>query len=275
MSGSTADQIAALNVAIPQLETAMNADIASGDTAAAAPIETTLSADLANLVTLNALCLARDTHVLTDRGEVLVQDLKVGDLVVTPHGAGECMPVRWIGRQHYTGPRAVYGQPVLVRAGALGNGLPYRDLRVSGDHSLFLDGYLVPARLLVNEISIIAETGHAEVEYFNLEFDCHTVLLAEGMETESYLDCGNRARFDNAGEPCAWLASRSSRDSSAWLDGSAFAALLWDGRELAALRTRLVGLAINLPLPTVTAPSQVLPAFMHANTSSMMAAAPL
>jgi hypothetical protein len=279
MSGSVADQIAALNADITALNTQIAIDLSSNppNTAGAAALQLQVSADVANIASLNAsLCLARDTHVLTDRGEVLVQDLKVGDLVVTPHGASECMPIRWIGRQRYTAARMVYGQPVLVRAGALGNGLPHRDLRLSADHSVFLDGHLVPVRLLVNAISIIAETHHTEIEYFNPEFDQHTVLIAEGMETETYLDCGNRPRFDNFAEPSAWLASRPSRDGSAWVDGSAFAPLLWEGPKLAALRTRLTNLAVHLamPLPANAAPREAFtPAFIIANPPSNMPAA--
>lgn len=228
------------------------------------------------IVTSSAICFAGGTRILTDRGEVLVQDLKVGDFVVTPYGSNECMPVRWIGRQRFFGSRMHHGKPVLVRAGALGDGLPLRDLRVSGDHSLLFDGKLVPARLLVNELSIIVEAGHTEIEYYNLEFDRHTVIFAEGIEAESYLECGNRFRFDNGNEPCDWLTGRASHDASAWVDGSAFAPVLWEGPQLGALRARLAAIAMQLATPIPAAspmPDIPAPAFIVASGPPVMAAA--
>ena len=278
MSGSIADQISVLNADILGLNAQIAVDTVSNP-GAVAGLQLQVSTDQAQIAQLEVgMCLARDTHVLTDRGEVLVQDLEVGDLVVTPYGSSECMPVRWVGRQSFAGTRMVYNQPVLIRAGALGDGLPHRDVRLSADHSLFVDGHLVTVRLLVNEISIIAETCHTEIEYYNPEFDQHTVLIAEGMEVETYLDCGNRFRFDNAKEPCEWLASRAPRDASAWLDGSAFGPLLWEGPKLTALRTRLAGIAMQLALPmpataAITASDSLTPAFIHANPPSTMEAA--
>lgn len=188
------------------------------------------------------ICYLAGTHILTDRGEVPVEKLRVGDLLVTPHGPEECMAIRWIGRQHLEGACVAYGQPVLIRMGALGSGIPHKDLRVSGDHCLFLDGNLVPARLLVNNSTIVVESHHVILDYINIEFDRHTILIAEGIEAESYLDCGNRARFDNAFEVNEWLSSRTERDATAWFH-HAFALPIWDGARLDALRTRIAGWA--------------------------------
>ena len=44
--------------------------------------------------------------------------------------------------------------PVVVRKGALADNVPYRDLRVTKGHSLFLDGVLIPVEFLVNHRSI-------------------------------------------------------------------------------------------------------------------------
>ncbi len=186
------------------------------------------------------ICYLAGTHVLTDRGEVLVEMLRVGDSVVTPRDLNECMVVRWTGRQHLEGACVAHGQPVLIRLGALGGGMPFRDLRVSGDHCLYLDGNLVPARLLVNNTTIVVETHHLALDYINVEFDRHTVMIAEGVEAESYLDCGNRARFDNATEPCEWLSTRMERDATAWFH-HAFALPVWEGAGLDVLRARLAG----------------------------------
>ncbi len=176
-------------------------------------------------------------------------------MVVTPRAKNDdAMPIRWIGRQHYEGQRALFEQPVLVRADAFGPGQPHRDLMVSGDHCLFIDGHLIPAKLLVNGATIVAQAGHQQIDYFNVELDDHTILLAEGLESESYLDCGNRMRFDNCDEANEWVKTRGYRDSSVWNDGTAFATPLWTGPVLEAIRARLAAKAAEVPGSLFTAP---------------------
>ena len=140
-----------------------------------------------------------------------------------------------MGRQRFEGNAARFTQPILIRAGALGEGMPHRDLRVSSDHCLHLDGRLVPAKLLVNGASIVLDKGHEVLNYVNIELDQHSVIIAEGIESESYLDCGNRSRFHNADKGADWVASRPVGSDAAWHDGRAFAQPLWDGPELAVL----------------------------------------
>jgi hypothetical protein len=190
-------------------------------------------------VTSTPICYAHGTHILTDRGEVLIENLKVGDLVVTPNANSPTAEIRWIGRQHFEGNAARFTQPILVRAGALGEGLPHRDLRVSHDHCLHLDGRLVPAKLLVNGASIVLDKGHEVLDYVNIELDRHSVILAEGIESESYLDCGNRSRFHNADEGADWVASRPAGSDAAWHDGRAVTQPLWDCPALASLVERI------------------------------------
>jgi hypothetical protein len=76
--------------------------------------------------------------------------------------------------------------------------MPRRDLLVSPDHALFVDGKLIAARLLVNGASVRRETECRAITYYHVELDAHDVLLAEGLPAESYLDTGNRTIFENA-----------------------------------------------------------------------------
>jgi hypothetical protein len=77
--------------------------------------------------------------------------------------------------------------------------VPWRDLRVSPDHALFVAGKLVPAGALVDGEAILQERHTGRITYFHVELDNPDVLIAEGVPAESWLDCGNRSQFENAG----------------------------------------------------------------------------
>jgi hypothetical protein len=146
-----------------------------------------------------APCFAAGTRIATPRGEVAVQALQVGDLVTLVDGAAA--RVEWIGRRRTNlvrHPRPEAVQPVRIAAGALADGVPARDLIVSPDHAMFLDGLLVPAKALINGANITQLTRKT-VTYYHIELAAHGVLLAEGAAAESYLETGNRGAFENGG----------------------------------------------------------------------------
>jgi len=155
------------------------------------------------VITRNTVtCFAGGTRLDTREGQVAVENLQIGDNVLT--ASGQLRPVRWIGRRHldltrHADPKKV--QPVRIMAGALAAGLPRRDLLVSPDHAMLLDGLLIPARLLLNDVTIRREERWRSVTYYHVELDSHDVLLAEGAAAESYLDTGNRHTFENADGP--------------------------------------------------------------------------
>jgi hypothetical protein len=135
-------------------------------------------------------CFVAGTLIKTPDGEVAVETLEIGDLVLTQDDGPQ--PVRWIGA------RSVQAQgnfaPICIRANTFGK---HRDLMVSPQHRvlvrdavaelLFGEGeVLVAAKDLVNDSSVVRCPG-GDVTYVHLMFDQHQVIYSEGLETESFL----------------------------------------------------------------------------------------
>jgi hypothetical protein len=138
---------------------------------------------------INVICFARGTRIATQRGEVAIEDLGAGDMVLTmDRGYQE---IRWIGSTRV--PRRGKLAPVRIKAGTMGNA---RDLVVSPQHRILVKGpeiemlfgqseALVAAKHLINGESIVREEG-GEVEYFHMLFDDHEIVFAEGTPSESF-----------------------------------------------------------------------------------------
>lgn len=134
-------------------------------------------------------CFSRDTRILTKRGELTVEELNAGDLIVTQDNGVQ--PVRWVGSQVVcaTGELA----PVVIKAGVLGNA---RALRVSPCHRMLITGQ--KAQLLFGESQVLVAAKHLtgwdgiyvertkNVEYFHIMFESHQIIMAEGAMTESF-----------------------------------------------------------------------------------------
>ncbi len=146
-------------------------------------------------------CYCRGTRVAAEHGAVAVEDLRIGDRLITLDGAAK--PIKWIGKRAYAGRFAAQNpqaMPILIARDALADGIPFRDLLVSPMHALWLEGALIPARYLVNGVSIRRLRDLTRVEYFHLELENHAVIWAEGAPAESYIDDSNRGMFQNAAE---------------------------------------------------------------------------
>ncbi|MCW3475520.1 Hint domain-containing protein [Rhodovastum sp. RN2-1] len=144
------------------------------------------------------ICFYPGTMIATPTGEVAVETLKIGDLVLTSEGKAE--PVRWMGRQTvctlFADPQRVL--PIRVTAGALGENMPVRDLLVSPDHALLVDGILVHAGALVNGSTIRRErTVPVIFTYHHVELADQQLILAEGTPAETFVDNIDRLAFDN------------------------------------------------------------------------------
>jgi hypothetical protein len=143
-------------------------------------------------------CFLPGTLIRTERGDVAVEALSVGDMVVTLGGGKRRLC--WIGTGRTKVKCGARGPatPIIVRKGALADNVPYMDLRITKGHSLFLDGVLIPAEFLINHRSILWDDVTQNVHVFHLELDEHDVLIANGAAAESYRDDGNRWLFGNA-----------------------------------------------------------------------------
>ncbi|GAB4064167.1 Hint domain-containing protein [Ancylobacter sonchi] len=143
-------------------------------------------------------CFLPGTLIATPSGGIAIETLKAGDLVATADGA--VRPVRWLARQtvstRFANPLKV--MPIRICAGALGKGMPARDLYVSPDHALYLDGLLIQAEALVNGSSIVRHTDMPErFTYYHVELDDHSLILAEQTPAETFIDNVTRKTFDN------------------------------------------------------------------------------
>ncbi|MCB4768537.1 Hint domain-containing protein [Ancylobacter sp. Lp-2] len=165
--------------------------------------EYTNGASNAPAYTEEAFCFLAGTLIATPEGLVAVEDLAIGDLVLTSEG--RTVPVKWMGRQTIV---SMFGmsearRPVVIAAGALGENLPACDLRVTPDHALLLDGALVQAGALVNGTTIrrmtAAELGERFVVY-HIELENHELVVAEGVDAETFVDNVARKHFDNYAE---------------------------------------------------------------------------
>jgi hypothetical protein len=191
-------------------------------------------------------CYVTGTRILTDRGEVAIEALAIGDTVLT--ASGESRRVRWLGSRRidctrYPDPASVW--PVCIQAGAFAPDRPARDLWVSPGHSLLVDGVLIQAEKLVNGATI-AQVPRPRIEYWHVELDSHDCILAEGLPAESYLDTGNRTAFMNGG---AFLEAYPDFRAKDWRETCV--PLILEGPEIhnakAALlaRTQALGYAIT------------------------------
>jgi hypothetical protein len=149
------------------------------------------------------LCFFPGTRIATAIGETAVEDLRAGEMVLTANGP---MPVRWLGRSDVCTQFAdkLRSLPIRICAGALGAGLPRRDLLVSPDHAVFLHGVLVQAAALVDGVTILRERNVPEFfSYYHVELASHELILAEGAWAESFVDHVERRHFHNWDERSA------------------------------------------------------------------------
>ena len=177
--------------------------VAGSDLAADSSDSTSISLEYGSeaIRTYSAPCFCAKTLVLTDHGKVAVEELAVGDFVITTEG--EARPIRWIGRRKVATRLAdpLRCWPIRIKAGALADKVPDRDLLLSPDHALLVENVLINAGALVNGTTITRETVvPPSFVYYHVELDDHSLILAENAPAETFIDNVDRMGFDNWAE---------------------------------------------------------------------------
>ncbi|GAB6853501.1 Hint domain-containing protein [Asaia astilbis] len=146
------------------------------------------------------VCYLPGTLISTPLGDREIETLKAGDeIFVLRNGQKTIEEIIWTGTGFCSSRKSPHqdlsSYPIRVRKGALGEGLPSTDLLVTSEHCLFLEGALIPARMLVNDESIAYENTLESYFYHHIELQTHGLIFANGILSETYLDTGNRCIF--------------------------------------------------------------------------------
>ena len=131
-------------------------------------------------------CFAPGTLIATPGGARPVEALAAGDRVVMADG-GERVLV-WAGSWQADAGDAAH-RAVRIRAGAFGAGRPARDLLVSANHAIRLEGVLVPAGNLLDGVRVVREAG-CPARYHHIATAEHGVVVAEGLAVETFCPLG-------------------------------------------------------------------------------------
>ncbi|MDM7256078.1 MAG: Hint domain-containing protein [Paracoccus sp. (in: a-proteobacteria)] len=144
-----------------------------------------------------APCFAAGKLILTPQGEVPAEALARGDLVMTADAGAQ--PIRWIAARELDAAALAANphlRPVRIRAGALGAGVPARDLVVSPQHRVLLRSGIARRMFGASEVLVAAKQLLAldgvelasdldSVTYVHFLFDRHQIVQSEGAWTES------------------------------------------------------------------------------------------
>lgn len=145
-------------------------------------------------------CFLSGTHIMTENGERVVEDIAVGDQIVTFKDGKEVLQtIVWVGSMdvdvnNYSNKETLY--PIRIKAHAFGLNQPHRDLLVTPEHTIYVDGGLTPARMLVNGRSIIVDKSIEKYTVHHIETIEHSIILSENILTESYLNTDNKDMFN-------------------------------------------------------------------------------
>ncbi|GBQ86514.1 Hint domain-containing protein [Asaia krungthepensis] len=141
-------------------------------------------------------CFLAGTLIRTPSGERPVETLREGDLVcVLTEGRRETRRITWVGSTEIavnaSRPDDEAGYPVRLRADAFGPSVPDRDLFITPEHCICVDGLLVPARMLVNGESIAYDRSRTRFTIHHFRTEEHAIIWSNNLTTETLFDDGH------------------------------------------------------------------------------------
>jgi hypothetical protein len=139
--------------------------------------------------------------------------------------------------------------PVRIQRGAFADDMPHRDLLVSPDHAIFVDGKLICARQLMNGTTIRQERDWTAIDYYHVELDQHAILLAEGLPAESYIDTGNSGFFSNSGEPLVLHPDLTDKTNYPTREAGSYVPFVSDEANVQSVWQRLADRAAAISQP--------------------------
>jgi Hint domain len=147
-------------------------------------------------------CFLAGTRIKTIEGEINIEELRIGDNVLT--ASGKAKPIKFIGLRKVSRERTRPWNgdgPVKISRFAIDGKAPHSDLYVSPAHAIYIDGILIPASNLVNGVTIVADAKPEPLSltYLHIELDTHEPILAEGLAVETF-QRDNPHAFDNGDE---------------------------------------------------------------------------
>jgi hypothetical protein len=144
-------------------------------------------------------CFVRGTLIRTPTGDMPVEDLKVGDQLISvgtlkdrkeliPYSEELAKPIVRVIKYRTRGKLDKITRPVKIVSGAFGENLPIQDLFVSPWHAFIQNGFLKSAEKMLNGSTIDYDNSCESAEYYHFELEEHSVIIANGVETESFYD---------------------------------------------------------------------------------------
>lgn len=180
-----------------------------------------------------------------------VEDIKIGDTIMSYdwyRKHKQPCTVTWVGKKHINVRPHLSddfsGYPVRVLKDAIADNIPNKDLLITSEHSLFFNDKFIPVRMLINNHSIYYDYSITSYDYYHIETDNHSIIFADGMTTESYLDTGNRHVFASDGN----VTSISVTPPKSW-EQDASAPLVVSRNQVEPIYRQIEQRAHNMAVP--------------------------
>ncbi|MXV43526.1 hypothetical protein GS501_00325 [Saccharibacter sp. 17.LH.SD] len=142
------------------------------------------------------VCFLVGAEIKTLSGLKKIEDIAPGEVIVT-YRQGKEIPQKTTS---ICKKRVIVSSfedyPVRIKAHALADNVPYNDLLLTEEHCIFLDGDLIPVRMLLNQHSIVRENSVRDYDIYHVECGNHEIICANGVYAETYLDTAHQLGHD-------------------------------------------------------------------------------